>query len=113
MTTDRFGNAIDPAVGYARGRLIASSTDEVRRLRRAGQVAADFVAREGMDKVSICTGNLRFYPVTPADLPELCEEWIGPGLYGEELRQAAIAHMGGDGFEQVAAVNHFCNQLLE
>ena len=105
MSSDRFGNDVDPGVGYARGRLLASSADEVRRLRRAGEVAAEFVAREGMGKVAICTGNLRFFPATAADLPELCEEWIGPGLYGEELRQAAIAHMGGDGSEAVAVVN--------
>lgn len=105
MTADRFGNHVDPSVGYARGRLLASSADEVRRLRRAGQVAAQFVAREGMDKVAICTGNLRFFPVDSADLATLCEEWIGPGLFGEELRQAAISHMGGNGSEHVAVVN--------
>lgn len=105
MSTDRFGNAVDPGVGYARGTLLSGSADEVRRLKRAGAVAADFVAREGIDKVAICTGNLRFYPVAADDLPELCEEWIGPGLYGEELRQAAIAHMGGDGDEAAAVIN--------
>ncbi|WP_421703010.1 hypothetical protein [Aliiroseovarius sp.] len=105
MSEDRFGNAIDPGVGYARGELLAGSADEVRRLAQAGRVAADFVGREGIDKVAICTGNLRFYPVAPDDLPELCEEWVGPGLYGEELRQAAIAHMGGDGDEAAAVIN--------
>lgn len=105
MSSDRFGNALDPGVGYARGALLAGSADEVRRLKRAGEVAADFVAREGIDKVAICTGNLRFYPVAADDLPELCEEWIGPGLYGEELRQAAIAHMGGDGDEAACVIN--------
>ena len=105
MSMDRFGNAIDPGVGYARGELLAGSADEVRRLAQAGRVAADFVAREGIDKIAICTGNLRFYPVAPDDLPELCEEWVGPGLYGEELRQAAIAHMGGDGDEAAAVIN--------
>ncbi len=105
MSSDRFGNPIDPGVGYARGSLLASSADEVRRLAQAGRVAADFVAREGSDKISICTGNLRYYPVAAADIETLCEEWVGPGLFGEELRQAAIAHMGGDGDESVAVVN--------
>ena len=97
MTTDRFGNDIDPGVGYARGALLRGSADEVRRLSQAGRVAAGFVAREGIDKIAICTGNLRFYPATPEDLSVNCEEWIGPGLFGEELRQAAIAHLGGQG----------------
>lgn len=105
MSVDRFGNAIDPGVGYARGSLLQGSADEVRRLARAGRVAADFVAREGIDKIAICTGNLRFYPATPEDLTQLCEEWIGPGLFGEELRQAAIAHLGGQGHEAAAVVN--------
>ncbi|PSL15703.1 aminotransferase class I/II-fold pyridoxal phosphate-dependent enzyme [Shimia abyssi] len=105
MSEDQFGNPIDPSVGYARGALLAGSADEVRRLAQGGRVAADFVAREGIDKIAVCTGNLRFYPVDASDLPELCEEWVGPGLYGEELRQAAIAHMGGDGDEAAAVVN--------
>ncbi|MBE1284183.1 MAG: selenocysteine synthase [Rhodobacteraceae bacterium] len=105
MTTDRFGNEIDPGVGYARGALLQSSADEVRRLTQAGRVAADFVARESIDKIAICTGNLRFYPVGTEDLPLLCEEWVGPGLFSEELRQAAIAHMGGDGDEAACVIN--------
>ena len=105
MSADRFGNPLDPSVGYARGALLRASADEVRRLAQAGRIAADFVAREGMDKIAICTGNLRFYPVQPADLAEMCEEWVGPGLYGEELRQTAIAHMGGDGDEAAAVIN--------
>ncbi|WP_166418265.1 PLP-dependent aminotransferase family protein [Cochlodiniinecator piscidefendens] len=105
MSQDRFGNIIDPAVGYARGALLQSSVDEVRRLRQAGNTAADFVAREGGNKIAICTGNLRYYPVSADDLPVLCEEWVGSGLFGEELRQTAIAHMGGAGHEQAAVIN--------
>lgn len=105
MTTDRFGNDIDPGVGYARGSLLRGSGDEVRRLAQAGRVAAGFVARAGIDKIAICTGNLRFYPATAEDLSVNCEEWIGPGLFGEELRQAAISHLGGQGHEAAAVVN--------
>lgn len=105
MSKDRFGNVIDPGVGYARGAILRSSADEVRRLAQAGRVAGDFVTREGIDSVAICTGNLRFYPAAADDLPLNCEEWIGPGLFAEELRQAAIGHMGGKGDEAVAVVN--------
>jgi L-seryl-tRNA(Ser) seleniumtransferase len=105
MSADRFGNDIDPGVGYARGSLLRGSADEVRRLAQAGRVAADFVAREGIDKIAICTGNLRFYPALAEDLSVNCEEWIGPGLFGEELRQAAITHLGGQGHEAAAVVN--------
>ena len=105
MSADRFGNAIDPGVGYARGALLAGSADEVRRLAHADRVAGEFVARAGIDKVAICTGNLRHFPVAADDLPGLCEEWIGPGIYGEELRQAAISHMGGSGGEAATVLN--------
>ena len=105
MSADGSARAIDPSVGYARGALLASSADEILRLAQAGRVAADFVAREGIERVAICTGNLRHYPVSPEDLPTLCEEWIGPGLYGEELRRAAIEHLGGRGDEAAAVIN--------
>jgi len=105
MTSDRFGNALDPGVGYARGELLRSSADEVRRLRHAGTLAADFVARNGMERIGIFTGNLRHYPVSQEDMLELCEEWVGPGLFGEDLRQAAIKHLGGLGHEQATVVN--------
>lgn len=105
MTTDRFGNGIDQSVGYARGNVLQGSSDEVRRLVQAGRVAAEFVARESIEKIAICTGNLRFYPATADDLGTLCEEWVGPGLYGEEMRQTAIRHLGGKGHESAAVIN--------
>ncbi len=105
MTTDRFGNLLDPEVGYARGELLASSADEVRRLHHAGRLSADFVSRNGMERVGVFTGNLRFFPIRPSDVHELCEEWVGPGLFGEQLRQAAIAHLGGSGRECAAVIN--------
>ncbi|MEX0303005.1 MAG: hypothetical protein AB3N24_11330 [Leisingera sp.] len=105
MSTDRFGNAIDPGVGYARGSLLAGSADEVRRLAEAGRVATGFVEREGIGKIAICTGNLRFYPASPEDLGVLCEEWVGPGLFSEDLRQAAVGHLGGQGHEEAAVIN--------
>ena len=105
MNCDRFGNVLDPSVGYARGTVLRDSVDEVRRLTQAGRITAGFLEREGVDKIAICTGNLRFYPVQADDLPMLCEEWVGPGIFGEELRQAAITHLGGNGGEAAAVVN--------
>ena len=105
MTSDRFGNPLDPDVGYARRALLRGSADEVRRLAQAGRVAGDFVAREGINRIAICTGNLRFFPATADDLSLLCEEWVGPGLYNEELHHAAITHLGGRGDEAAAVIN--------
>ena len=105
MPSDRFGNAIDPTVGYARGPVLRSSADEVRRLRRAQALAGRVVAERGPETIGVFTGNLRNFPIKAEDLPALCEEWVGPGLFSEQLAQVAIAHLGGTGSEAVAVAN--------
>ena len=103
VTDDRFGNARDAAVGYARGRFLSSSADEIRRLRHAQALAAGVVARNGIGAIGIFTGNPRYFPLKPDDLQTYCEEWIGPGLFADELTQAAIQHFGGG--DTVAVTN--------
>lgn len=95
MAEDRFGNAIDPSVGFARGRHLSSSAAETRRLRHAQAVAAEVVAKRGIDALGIFTGNSRQFPLRPDDLDTLCEEWVGSGLFARELAEAAITHFGG------------------
>lgn len=103
VSEDRFGNPLDPSVGYARGQILSSSAAEIRRLRHAQKVAADVVAERGVEAIAVFTGNPRYFPLKPDDLSELCEEWVGPGLFSEELTQAAIRHFGGG--ETVAVTN--------
>lgn len=100
---DRFGNPLDPSVGYARGRFLSSSAAEIRRLRHAQSVAAQVVSERGIDAIGIFTGNPRFFPLNPDDLATYCEEWIGPGLFAGDLTQVAIQHFGGG--ETVAVTN--------
>ena len=97
MAQDRFGNALDPSVGYARGRFLTSSAAEIRRLRHAQAVAAEVVAARGIDAIGIFTGNPRYFPLKASDLNTYCEEWVGPGLFAGELAEAATAHFGGGG----------------
>jgi len=103
MAQDRFGNPIDPSVGYARGRFLSSSAAEIRRLRHAQTVAAQVVAARGIDAIGIFTGNPRYFPLKPDDLATYCEEWVGPGLFAGDLAQIAIQHFGGG--ETVAVTN--------
>lgn len=103
LDRDRFGNLIDPSVGYARGRFLCSSAAEVQRLRHAQAVAAEVVAARGNDAIGIFTGNPRFFPLKPHDLETYCEEWVGPGLFAGDLAEAAIAHFGGG--DTVAVTN--------
>lgn len=105
MTTDRFGNPLDPSVGYARGQILRSSADEVRRLRHAQSVAATLVAERGAGAIGIFTGNPRRFPLLPEDLDTWSEEWVGPGMFAEELRNAGIEHLGGQPDHAVAVVN--------
>lgn len=95
MTADRFGNPLDSSVGYARGRYLASSADEIRRLRHAQAVAAEVIDERGPEAIGVFTGNPRYFPLKPDDLTTYCEEWVGPGLFARELNQAAVDHLGG------------------
>lgn len=105
MTTDRFGNPIDESVGYARGTILASSADEIRRLRHAQSVAAKLVEERGPDSIGIFTGNPRHFPLAASDLETHCEEWVGPGLFAEELAKTVIAHLGGKAGDVTAIFN--------
>lgn len=96
---DRFGNRIDPSVGYARGAYLSDSAAEIRRMRHAQRVAA----RRSPDQVAIFTGNPRYFPLTADELDVWCEEWVGPGHFADRLTAAAVEHFGGG--EAAAAVN--------
>lgn len=101
---DAFGNPLDPTVGYARGQLLSSSADEVRRLRRAQMVAAERVAEHGLASIGVFTGNAREFPLT-ADELELAEEWIGPGRFADRLQAVAIDHLGGQPTDVAVVTN--------
>ena len=82
-------------MGYARGAILCSSAAEIRRLRHAQSIAAQVVAERGIEAIAIFTGNPRYFPVKPDDLSELCEEWVGPGLFADEMTEVATQHFGG------------------
>jgi L-seryl-tRNA(Ser) seleniumtransferase len=105
MSTDSFGNPLVPGLGYAYGTLIGSSADEVRRLRNGQRLAAHRVMTRGADSVAIFTGNMRDFPLKPEDLPTLCEEWVGPGIFADDLRDIAAEHLGGDPSTAAAVFN--------
>lgn len=102
--TDTFGNVLDH-VGYARGAILASSVDEAKRLQHAQAITADRVRNHGVESIAIFTGNQRDFPLTPEDLDGLAEEWVGPSLYAELLREVGSTHLGGDDSTAVAVFN--------
>lgn len=105
MTADSFGNTIDPVTGFARGTVITSNTEEGLRLRNAQKIATERVRDLGTESIGVFTGNQRDYPIRPEDITTLCEEWIGPGLFAEELRAVALEHLGAAPTDQVAVFN--------
>lgn len=104
-TTDTFNNPIDPVAGFARGTIITSATEEGLRLKNGQRIAAQRVAEKGPESIAIFSGNQRDFPVRAEDLNTLCEEWVGPGIFAEDLHRAALEHLGGNPSNQVAVFN--------
>src|SRR5260221_12102973 len=64
---DRFGNILDPKVGYARGRVITGELAEAQRQERAYAIVRDRFARFGDAGVFNLTGLIRAFPYEAGD----------------------------------------------
>ena len=53
MATDRFGNAHAPSLPYARGRILATTEDDFRKLQRAWAL----IRERGPDGVFVSPGS--------------------------------------------------------
>ena len=92
---DRFGNPLDPAVGYARGSHLAGPLDEFRRRAHGLDIIRAKAASEGRDRLYNFTGHRRDFLARNADLSdELAEEWIGTPLIEERFSGLARDHFG-------------------
>jgi L-seryl-tRNA(Ser) seleniumtransferase len=91
---DRFGNALDPAVGYARGRILATPVDDIKRRFHAWTLTQSLIETQGTDQLAILTG-------APGHVPSLSQtqafgtEWIGPGSVAGKLKDLALGYLGG------------------
>ena len=90
MATDRFGNPHAPNLPYARGRILATTEDDFRKLRRAWAL----IRERGPDAVFIFTGLEHALPMTGEELP-FADDEIAPALYFERLKTLALEHLGG------------------
>lgn len=68
---DRFGNLIDPTVGYARGPVLDSPAAEVRKLRHGRRLVRERIERYGPEGIFDLTGLPRAFPLHAEDLPRL------------------------------------------
>ena len=103
---DRFGNPLDPSVGYARGSHLAGPLDEFRRRAHGLDIIRTRVAAEGRDRLFNFTGHRRDFLARNTDLTdELAEEWIGTPLIEERFNSLAQEHFGASGEAAVALFN--------
>lgn len=112
VTTDRFGNIIDPDVGYARGRVLQSSYEETLRLGHARGLIRDRLAAEGPGSIRIFTGNPRGLPISCADLPTLCDDWTGPACFDADLKRVVLEHLGGTDADGIGVFNRTSAGLI-
>jgi len=91
---DRFGNPHAPGLPYARGAIITSTQDDLRKLRRAWALIEARVRKDGADAIFNFTGLERGLSTAPSELPFLDDD-VAPALYGERVRALALEHLGG------------------
>jgi L-seryl-tRNA(Ser) seleniumtransferase len=108
MATDRFGNPLAPNLPYARGRILATTEDDFRKLQRAWSI----IRERGPENVFIFTGLEHSLPITG---DELCfaDDEIAPALCFERLRSLALAHLGGSSdLHDIAVFNRMTGATL-
>lgn len=64
---DRFGNPVDPSVGYAWGRIITGEVTEAKRQEQAYAIIRDRYARLGDPAIFNLTGLIRGFPLSERD----------------------------------------------
>ena len=69
--SDRFGNPVDPTVGYARGRILRGTDEEVAKTLWARRLVRDRIAAARPKAIFHLTGMNRGCPLEPEDLPAL------------------------------------------
>jgi L-seryl-tRNA(Ser) seleniumtransferase len=108
MSTDRFGNPFAPALPYARGRILASTEDDYRKLRRAWAL----IRAHGPEAIFGFTGLEHGLPMTVEEI-RFADDEIAPALYGDRLRTLALEHFGGsEELHDVAVFNRLTGATL-
>ncbi|MGE0004420.1 MAG: hypothetical protein AB7S92_02405 [Parvibaculaceae bacterium] len=92
---DRFGNEFAPTLSYARGKILATTEDDFRRLQQAWRLIGGRMKTEGDEKAAfVFTGLEHMLPMT-ADELKFADDEIAPALYFDQLKNAALEQLGG------------------
>src|SRR4051812_25087815 len=100
---DRFGNEYAAGLPYARGRILASTEDDFRKLQQAWTHIRARVTAGGADAIFNFSGLEHGLPLDADELP-LANDFVAPALYFDRFRAAALAHLGGSAETHDAAL---------
>ena len=112
MSTDRFGNPLAPGLPYARGRILTSTADDIRKVRAAGEIIRHRTTTLGPESVYLLSGLERRLSVVPEELPAMDDE-LASALYTDEVTELGLEHLGGNPDEHdVVILNRLTSGLL-
>ena len=94
--TDEFGNAIAQGLPYARGTVVRSTADDLRKLKAAWAVIRERIGAGGSQAIFNLNGLERGMAFIPAAAVELLDDEIAPALHAERLVDLGLQHLGGD-----------------
>jgi L-seryl-tRNA(Ser) seleniumtransferase len=108
MDRDRFGNPHAPALPYARGRILASTEDDFRKLRRAWSI----IRKHGPESIFIFTGLEHGLAMTPEEI-QWADDELAPAIHLDRLKALSLRHLGGsEEFHDVAVFNRLTGATL-
>src|SRR5262249_52425824 len=81
MDRDRFGNPHAPSLAYARGRILGSTEDDYRKLRRAWSL----IRGHGPESVFVFTGLEHGLAMTPEEV-RWADDELAPAVYADRLK---------------------------
>jgi L-seryl-tRNA(Ser) seleniumtransferase len=96
VTADRFGNAFDPIVGYARGSILKGTDEEVQRMLKARRMVGERVRTLGQESVYDLSGMNRGAGLTEAEVPHLTSHVPFFERFEGRTEPIALEHMGAD-----------------
>jgi L-seryl-tRNA(Ser) seleniumtransferase len=108
MDRDRFGNPHAPALAYARGRILASTEDDFRKLAHAWSL----IRRHGPEAIFVFTGLEHGLAMTAEEL-RWADDELAPAIYLDRLTALTLEHLGGSAeFHDVAVFNRLTGATL-
>ena len=102
--TDRFGNAFDPIVGYARGAILKTTDQEVQRMLKARHMVGHRVRTKGVDSIYDLSGMNRGAGLTDAEVPHLTSHVPFFERFEGKTEPLALKHMGANAHQHKALI---------